>query len=157
MYVRMYERDRADDVRVVRQVSLKMKYTVVLTSHTENVTILDSVVIIVTGLRPRQTMNSGSIPDWNNKIWSNDTDVFSRGVKRQGHETELSASTNAQIKNEWRYKSTPPLCLHGVHRNTLTLLLFVVSYILHKFMRNTCNYARARARARVCVYKHVLH
>jgi hypothetical protein len=40
--------------------------------------------------------------------------VLSLGVKRQGSEADHSHPSNAEVKNEWSYTSTPPIRLHGV-------------------------------------------
>jgi hypothetical protein len=36
------------------------------------------------------------------------------GVKRLGREADHSSPSNAEVKNEWSYTSTPPIRLHGV-------------------------------------------
>jgi hypothetical protein len=33
---------------------------------------------------------------------------------KPGHEVEHSPPRNAEVKNDWRHTSTPPICLHGV-------------------------------------------
>jgi hypothetical protein len=45
--------------------------------------------------------------------------IFS-GVKRRGNEVDCSTST--EVKSEWRYTSTPLICLHGVCRDNFDLL-----------------------------------
>jgi hypothetical protein len=41
--------------------------------------------------------------------------ALSLGVKRQGREADHSPPFSAEVKNEWRYTSTPLYqCLHGV-------------------------------------------
>jgi hypothetical protein len=40
--------------------------------------------------------------------------VLSPGVKRPGREGDHSFHPNAEVKNAWRYISTPPIRLHGV-------------------------------------------
>jgi len=42
-----------------------------------------------------------------------------------GCEDDHSTQSGADIKNEWSYNSTPPICLHGVDRDNFTL--FIVS------------------------------
>jgi hypothetical protein len=37
-------------------------------------------------------------------------------VKRLGCEVNQSPTSSAEVKNEWSYTSTPPICLHGVDR-----------------------------------------
>lgn len=39
------------------------------------------------------------------------------GVKRPGREVDLSHSYSAEVKNEWRHASAPPICLQGVGRD----------------------------------------
>jgi hypothetical protein len=36
------------------------------------------------------------------------------GVKRPGREADHSPPSSAEVKNAWRYASTPPIRLHGV-------------------------------------------
>ena len=50
---------------------------------------------------------------------------FSPGVKRQGLEIRHTPPSNAKVKNEWNCASVPPVCLHGVDRDQLTLTLMV--------------------------------
>jgi hypothetical protein len=40
--------------------------------------------------------------------------ALSLGVKRPGREADHSPPSNAEVKNAWRYNSTPPIRLHGV-------------------------------------------
>jgi hypothetical protein len=40
--------------------------------------------------------------------------ALSLGVKRSGREVDYSPPSNAEVKNEWSYTSTPPMRLHGV-------------------------------------------
>jgi hypothetical protein len=41
------------------------------------------------------------------------------GVMWQGHKVNHSPPSSAQVKKEWIYASTLPLCLHGVDREDL--------------------------------------
>jgi hypothetical protein len=41
---------------------------------------------------------------------------------RSGVEIDHSPSSSAEIKNEWSYASTSPVCLHSVHRDKFTLI-----------------------------------
>jgi hypothetical protein len=41
--------------------------------------------------------------------------------KAAGRELKLSPPSNDEIKNEWRHNSTPPICIHGVHRENLVI------------------------------------
>lgn len=47
---------------------------------------------------------------------------FSSEVKWSGRDVDQSPPSSAEIKNEWRYTSAPPLCLHGVRRDKLAFL-----------------------------------
>jgi hypothetical protein len=40
--------------------------------------------------------------------------ALSLGVKRLRCEADHSPPCSAEVKNEWSYTSTPPICLHGV-------------------------------------------
>ena len=42
------------------------------------------------------------------------------GVERPGREVNHTLSSHAEIKNEWSYNFTPPICLHGAHMENLT-------------------------------------
>jgi hypothetical protein len=46
---------------------------------------------------------------------------FFLGVKRPGHEFDHIPPSAAEVKNEWSYTSAPPVYLHGVDRDNLTL------------------------------------
>lgn len=37
------------------------------------------------------------------------------GAKLPGHEVDHSPSSSTEVKNEWCYVPTPPVCLHGMH------------------------------------------
>jgi hypothetical protein len=43
------------------------------------------------------------------------------GVMRPRHEVHPSPPRSAEVKNEWSYTSTPPISLHGVDGDNLTL------------------------------------
>lgn len=50
---------------------------------------------------------------------------FSVGLMWLGHEIGPSPPpASPKIKNEWSYTSVPHICLHGLHRDNFTLLLF---------------------------------
>jgi hypothetical protein len=34
------------------------------------------------------------------------------GVKQPGGEVDLSLPSSAEVKSEWKYNSTPPVCIH---------------------------------------------
>ena len=37
------------------------------------------------------------------------------GIQRPGREVNHSPSPSAEVKNEWSYTSTTPICFHGVN------------------------------------------
>ena len=41
------------------------------------------------------------------------------GVRRPERDADHSPPSNAEVKNEWGYSSTPPICFHGVDRGNL--------------------------------------
>ena len=45
-----------------------------------------------------------------------------RGIKRPQHAVDHPPLSRAEVKNEWSYTSTPPACLHKVHRYKCTFL-----------------------------------
>jgi hypothetical protein len=46
-----------------------------------------------------------------------------RGVaKRSGSDVDHSFLSCAEVENEWRYNTTPPICLHGVDKDNFTYL-----------------------------------
>ena len=45
-------------------------------------------------------------------------------VKQSGSEANDSPLSNAKVHNECSYTSTPPICLHGVDRETFTFYLY---------------------------------
>jgi len=47
-----------------------------------------------------------------------------QGVKRPGRDADYSPLPIAEVKNEWSYTSTPPLCLPGIHTDN-----FVFSWL----------------------------
>jgi hypothetical protein len=42
-------------------------------------------------------------------------------TKQPGHEVNCSLQSHAEIRNEWSYSSSPPICLHGEDREKRTL------------------------------------
>jgi len=44
------------------------------------------------------------------------------------HEAGLSPSFSAEVKNEWKYTSTPSVCLHSMHKDNITIVPFTISY-----------------------------
>jgi hypothetical protein len=59
-------------------------------------------------------------------------EALPQGVKRPQHEADHSPPSSAEIKNEWRYTSTPPVYLHDVDRNTFTFTLSPLQTIIYK-------------------------
>ena len=50
--------------------------------------------------------------------------VYFQGIKRVGYDVDHSPPPSVKVKNEWSYNSTPPVCIHAVDRDRLTLLSF---------------------------------
>jgi hypothetical protein len=48
--------------------------------------------------------------------------VFFPGSKAAGCEFDHSPLPNAEVKTEWSYTSTPPVCLHHTDRDNVTFL-----------------------------------
>jgi hypothetical protein len=46
------------------------------------------------------------------------------GIKRPGLDVDRSPPSNAEVKNEWSYTSTPPICLYDVDGVTFVIILF---------------------------------
>jgi hypothetical protein len=45
------------------------------------------------------------------------------GLIRSGRDVNHSPQSSAEIKNEWRYTSSPLICLHGVDRENIALFI----------------------------------
>jgi hypothetical protein len=60
------------------------------------------------------------------------------GVKRPGSEVNHSPSSSADIKNEWSYTSTPPLCVHGMDKDNCTVLPFPSSWVVSFCFKLIC-------------------
>ena len=62
------------------------------------------------------------------RLWGSPAPLFSGyrgslvGRERPGHAADHSPSSRAEVKNRWRYNSTPPICLHGVDRENFTFI-----------------------------------
>jgi hypothetical protein len=54
--------------------------------------------------------------------------VLSWRVKWQGHEVNHSHPPSAKVRNEWRYTSTPHVCLHDMGQRILTLTVCQMFY-----------------------------
>jgi len=46
-------------------------------------------------------------------------EVSTQEVKRSGRETDIASPSSAKSNNEWSYSSPPP-CLHDVHKETFS-------------------------------------
>jgi hypothetical protein len=49
---------------------------------------------------------------------------FPRGIMCLGHEVNYSPSFRAEVKNEWSYTPSSPICLHGVDRDSFIFHLY---------------------------------
>jgi hypothetical protein len=47
-------------------------------------------------------------------------------VRWPEHEADHSPPSSAEVKNEWSYTPTPPLCLQGMHRDNFTVTICLV-------------------------------
>jgi hypothetical protein len=54
--------------------------------------------------------------------YSMGTSVFFPGKERPGREADHSHPSSAEVKNEWRYNSSP-LCLHDLYRDGFSFYL----------------------------------
>ena len=45
---------------------------------------------------------------------------FFLAIRRMGHEVNHSSAPSIEVKNEWNYTSSPPICLHGTERDSFT-------------------------------------
>jgi hypothetical protein len=68
----------------------------------------------------KRFVSSPKLPDG---LWGPSSLIFNgyrgyfTGVKRLGQEVDSSPTSNVEVKNKWRYTSTPlRKCLHGVDR-----------------------------------------
>jgi hypothetical protein len=52
------------------------------------------------------------------------------GGKAAGHEVNYSPPYSSEVKNDWNYTSSPPICLHGVNMEKLNFT--VVNTNLYK-------------------------
>jgi len=49
--------------------------------------------------------------------YTSGTGGFPGRIKWPGHEIHCSPPSSAKVKNDWRYTSIPPTCLHGMYSN----------------------------------------
>jgi len=50
------------------------------------------------------------------------------GGKAAGHEVDHLTPSTDEVKNEWNYTSSPPVCLHVVDRNNFTFSLLPCTF-----------------------------
>jgi hypothetical protein len=87
--------------------------------------------------RSKRFLPSPNRPDW---LWdlpsflSNGYWGFFPGSKAAGAWSWPSPRSNAEVKNEWSYTSTPPICLYDIYRDNFTFFLPMpcFSQSLHK-------------------------
>jgi hypothetical protein len=49
------------------------------------------------------------------------------GVRRPRRDADHSAPSSIEVKNECRHTSTPPVCLHGLDRDSCTFYFYALS------------------------------
>jgi len=69
-------------------------------------------------------------------LLSNGYRGYCTGIKRPGRDADHSPSFSAEVKNEWSYTSTSPVCLHGVDRHTFTLFTFKMFLHIQDLVRS---------------------
>jgi hypothetical protein len=50
-------------------------------------------------------------------------------VKQPGRDVTHPPLYSAEVKNDWSYTSTPPICLYAVDKSNLTFIFYSVLYI----------------------------
>jgi hypothetical protein len=55
--------------------------------------------------------SSPNHPDW---LWSLPSILFFPGDKALWHDVDHSPLSSDEVKNDWSFTSTPPICLHGM-------------------------------------------
>ena len=71
---------------------------------------------------------SGSYPD----CYSMGSRILTLGVKWPGHEVDHSPLSSAEVKSEWSYNSSPPVCIQGMGSYNLTCTrCYLVQHIHH--------------------------
>jgi hypothetical protein len=56
-----------------------------------------------------------------------------------GHAINHSLPSGAEVKNEWRCTSTPPVCLHGMDKDVFFLNRYCIYFILNILKRKENN------------------
>ena len=54
-------------------------------------------------------------------------------VKRPGRKVDLSPPSSAEVKNEWKYTSSPSIRLNGVDKDSFTLFTFLLHILSSLF------------------------
>ena len=75
-------------------------------------------------------------------------------VRRQGPEAGHSPASSAEVENQWSYTSTPPVCLHGVDRDSLT---FTFTFSLFNIYRRCWRVSGEQFEMATCGPKRLLH
>jgi hypothetical protein len=55
--------------------------------------------------------------------------ALSYGVERPEREAYHSLPRSVDVKNVWRYTSTPPICVFGAYKDNLTFIYLLVVYL----------------------------
>jgi len=103
-----------------------------------NIMILRSCTVRVSNpVRIKRLFSSLKCPDC---LWgppashSLGTGVLSWEQRGWGVKVNHSPPSSTEVKNEWSYTSTPPICLHGMDREKFAFI--VVSTYIHFISRN---------------------
>jgi hypothetical protein len=65
-------------------------------------------------------------------------EVLLWGTAAGGHEGDHLSPSSAEIKNEWSYTCTLPVCLCGVHRNNCGFtIILTLQRIIYKYSVRT--------------------
>jgi len=60
------------------------------------------------------------------------------GVKRPQPQIDHKPPSSAEMKNEWSYTFSPPICLHGIIKDNLTFHLYLLpALILYSWCMET--------------------
>ena len=76
-------------------------------------------------------------------------EVLSAGVNQLECKVDRSLPTSADLKNEWNYTSAPPVCFHGVERDSFVLTVMVWRGAAALHLLSWCG------EGRLCAYCHV--
>jgi len=64
------------------------------------------------------------------------------GVKRLAREVNHSRPSSAEVKKEESYTSTPPICLHGVDRDSSAFYMELTIHVTVIAVTDSCNSVR---------------